>query len=294
MAEELELIPNTESSLGEGTIWHAQKQVLYWVDIVGEKVHIYDPATGSDRTLPTGQPVGTVVPRRSGGLMVAVQHGFASLDTETGKLEIVADPEGRLSKNRFNDGKCDPAGRFWAGTMPFKKGADPKGGSLYCLFPDHHVERKVEGVACSNGIVWSLDHRMMYYIDTPTREVWAYDYDIETGAISNKRVAISVPEGAGHPDGMTIDAEGLLWVAHWGGSQVICWDPKTGKQVRSIPVPATQVSSCAFGGPRLDELYISTARVGLSKAALKKQPHAGRLFRIRPGACGVEAPEFAG
>src|SRR4051812_16703139 len=174
MAAEVELVLDAKAKLGEGAIWHSQKQLLYWVEIEGGVVHIYDPATGLNRSFSVGQKVGTVVPRKSGGLMLAVQGGFASFDPETGKLDIVADPESKTTGNRFNDGKCDPAGRFWAGTIG-RHGS----GSLYCLTPDMNCSKKVEGVSTSNGIVWSLDNRIMYFIDTHASNVVAYDYDLK-------------------------------------------------------------------------------------------------------------------
>ncbi len=291
MPDQVELVLDAKATLGEGAIWHAPGQVLYWVDILAGQVHVFKPSTGVDRAVEAGQPVGTVVPRRSGGVMVAVQHGFGSLDLETGELHIVNDPEADRPGNRFNDGKCDPAGRFWAGTM--QEGA-PNQGSLYVLEAEGRVWRALSEVTTSNGIAWSHDHQTMYYIDTPTREVAAFDYDLETGAIGNRRVAVTIPADDGAPDGMTIDAEGMLWVAHWNGGRVTRWDPARGWLLQTIRLPVSRVTSCAFGGPGLDELYITSARTGLDKATLARQPLAGGLFRARPGVAGVPAFEYAG
>jgi len=293
MTNSLDLVLDAKAILGEGAIWSVPEQILYWVDIEGKRVHVFDPAIGSNRTFDIGQPVGTVVPRASGGVTLAIHHGFAHLDLATGTLEFIVDPEPD-SPNRFNDGKCDPSGRFWAGTMPYDPGAPPDGAALWCLHPNGTVERKVTGVRCSNGIAWSLDATTMYYIDTPTSEVRAYDFDSATGAISNPRVAISVPRSDGWPDGMTIDAEGMLWVAHWDGWQVVRWNPITGEKMAKIHVPAARVTSCAFGGPDLLDLYITTARSGLAEEQLAKQPHAGGIFGVRPGARGVPSFAFAG
>lgn len=225
--------------------------------------------------------------------MLALQDGFASLELETGAVHIIVDPEAHLPANRFNDGKCDPAGRFWAGTMPLKE--DARGtGSLYCLDRDLSVRKMLGNVSCSNGIAWSLDSKTMYYIDSPTRAVSAFDYDLATGNIANRREIIRTPPEEGFPDGMTIDAEGMLWVAYWGGSRVVRWDPRTGKRLAIIAVPVSCVTACWFGGPRLDELYITSARTGLDAATLAMQPYAGSLLRVRPGICGIEAFEFAG
>lgn len=290
MSDTAELILDARSILGEGAIWDEKNQVLYWVDIDPGLVHIYDPATRKDRTLHVGQPVGTVVPRASGGLMLAVRNGFMSLDIETGRTALVAVPLGHNPENRFNDGKCDPAGRFWAGTMetPARKGA------LFRLDRDLSVRQMVDGVGCSNGPAWSLDKKAMYYTDSMTKKIDAFDYDLMTGAISNRRTVVSVAEEHGLPDGMTVDAEGKLWVAHWDGWCVCRWDPDRGKLLQKVRLPAARPTSCAFGGPSLDNLYITTATTELEAAALAKQPEAGGLFRFKPGVHGLPAFSFVG
>lgn len=224
--------------------------------------------------------------------MLAVQRGFARFTPESGSLEIMAEPERDMPGNRFNDGKCDPAGRFWAGTMDVNFA--PGKGSLYRLGIDGSVRRMLSGVSCSNGIVWTRDARIMYYIDTPTREIAAFDFDASTGDIAQRRVAVRIPEHLGFPDGMCIDADDNLWVAMWGGSSVTRWNPATGDLLASYLVPSSQVTSCAFGGAHLDELFVTTARISLSPQALATQPHAGGLFRLRPGVVGMPCPAYAG
>jgi sugar lactone lactonase YvrE len=278
--------------LGEGAIWDADRRVLYWVDILGCQVHIYDPGTGEDRVLDVGQYVGTVVPRQSGGLMLALHHGFASLELETGRLEIVADPEQHLPGNRFNDGKCDPAGRFWAGTLALE--GTPEAAALYRLDADLSVHRMLGDVTCSNGIVWTFDNKTMYYIDTGLGRVDAFDYDLGTGEICRRRTAFEVPPEMGYPDGSTLDSEGMLWVALWQGGAVSRWNPATGELLEVIKVPAPNVTSCAFGGPNLDQLYITTARNGLSAELLEEWPLTGGLFRAKVAATGMPAFAFAG
>ncbi len=288
-----ELVLDARALLGEGPIWDVRRQALYWVDIAGGKVHIFDPTTGQDRAIDVGQPVGTIVPRRNGGALVALRDGFAALDLETGALTMIADPEAHLPQNRFNDGKCDPAGRFWAGTMRLAE--DRTGaGSLYRLDPDLTVHKMWSNITVANGIAWSHDATTMYYIDTPTRMVVAFEYDLATGAIANPKPVISTPDGPGFPDGMTIDAEGMLWVAYWDGWRVVRWDPATGEALAVIELPVQRPTAPWFGGPDLDVLYITSARVGLSEEALQQQPHAGGLFAARPGVRGVPAFEFAG
>jgi sugar lactone lactonase YvrE len=292
MAQSAELVLDAQAELGEGAIWDADRRVLYWVDILGCQVHVYDPASDQDRAIDVRQYVGTVVRRRSGGLMLALHHGFANLDLETGRVEVVADPEQHLPGNRFNDGKCDPAGRFWAGTLALD-GA-PEVASLYRLDADLSVHKMLDGVTCSNGIVWTLDNTTMYYIDTALRRVDAFDYDLETGAISGRRTAFEVPPEMGFPDGSTLDGEGMLWVALWQGGAVARWNPATGQLLQTLAVPAPNVTSCAFGGPNLDRLYITTARNGLSKEALQQYPLGGGLFCADVEVRGLPACEFAG
>ena len=287
-----ETIIDARANLGEGPIWDAQKQLFYWVNIMDSEVSIYDPSTRVNRIIDVGQYVGTVVPRASGGLMLAVQQGFASLDVETETVTIIHDPEPDQPDHRFNDGKCDPAGRFWAGSMSLSERAPV--GTLYCMDTDHSVRKMVENVTISNGLVWSLDNTTMYYIDTPTGTVDAFDYDLATGDIANRRPVITIPEGQGYPDGMTMDAEGMLWVAHWGGARVTRWDPQSGALLDTVHVPAPCVTACAFGGPKLDQLYITSARKGCDEAMLAKYPLSGNVFLAEVGVAGLGAFAFGG
>ncbi|MBM84798.1 MAG: hypothetical protein CMM47_02095 [Rhodospirillaceae bacterium] len=292
MSIKVELVVNSQDQIGEGPIWDTQANILYWVDIMGEKVQSFDPATNCHSQIPIGQAVGTVVPRSSGGLMLATQHGFAHLDNETHQLRMIHDPENDLPGNRFNDGKCDPAGRFWAGTMSFQ--VTDKAGSLYCMDTNQKVRKVLEDVTVSNGIAWSHDHKTMYYIDSPTYVVKSYDYDIASGQITNERVLLTIPSEMGAPDGMALDAKGRLWIAHYGGSKVCCWDPETGHIVQTIETPVSQVTACAFGGPELETLYITSGTQGLNAEQLKKEPYAGALLSVQPGCQGAPTYRFLG
>lgn len=287
-----ELFWDSQSKLGEGPIWDSQKQVLLWVNILDNLVLITEPNSQETRTIDVGEMVGTVVPHTESSLMLALHSGFAKLDLNTEEVTMLADPEADLPNNRFNDGKCDPAGRFWAGTTSIAGGGPV--GSLYRMDTDHSVHKMVENVTVSNGIVWSHDNSTMYYIDTPLGTVDAFDYDHASGNISNRRAVVTIPSDQGRPDGMTIDADGNLWVAHWGGHRVTCWNPQTAELLETIMVPAPQVTACAFGGPTLDQLYITTARNGLDDATLAEYPHAGSLFLATPGARGTKALAFGG
>ena len=292
------LILDAKATLGEGPIWDPRAGLLWWIDINEHRLHSYDPrweqeGGSQNETYDIGQRVGTVVPRASGGLMLAVEHGFASYNPATQQLEFLADPEVHLPGNRFNDGKCDPAGRFWAGTLQIVE-EDMTAGTLYCMYPDGHVEPRVSSVGISNGIVWTSDKRTMYFIDSPTRRVDAFDYDNATGEISNRRPAIELPAGIGYPDGMTIDAEDKLWVALWAGWGVARFDPISGDLLEKINVPASQVTACALGGPSLTDMFITTARRDLTGSVLDDQPHAGGLFHAQVSVPGVVSSAFAG
>lgn len=281
---------DAKAQLGEGSLWHPTEKRLYWIDIEKGELHLFDPSTKSDKHFTLGTRVGTVVPVKSGGALVALQNGIHFIDTKTGKLTFITNP---LGENiRFNDGKCDPAGRFWVGTMglDFKEGA----ADLYRFDADKTLHTMVSNVTCSNGIVWTADKKTMYYTDTPTGNIEAFDYDVATGAITNRRVVIKVPEGNGSPDGMTIDSEDYLWVALWGGSGVAKFDPRSGKMLLKVNVPAPNVTSCAFGGEDLSTLYITTARNDMSKEDLEKFPQSGALFEVKPGAKGVPANFYSG
>jgi sugar lactone lactonase YvrE len=290
----VEQVPVAPAVLGEGAIWSSAAQRLYWIDITGQRVFTYDPATGENRGCDIGRMVGTVVPRSRGGLMLAVHEGFASLDPESGRVEVwPCPPEHDPRLVRFNDGKCDPSGRFWAGTMALVKGPKPL-GRLYRLDADGSMHVMLEEVGTSNGLAWSLDRRTMYFIDTPLLRVDAFDYDDASGAISNRRTVISIPPGIGRPDGSTLDAEGMLWIAMYDGWSVTRWNPRSGELLQTIRLPVARVTSCAFGGPELDTLFLTSARQKLTEAQLAAQPEAGGLFRVRPGVRGLPACAFRG
>jgi sugar lactone lactonase YvrE len=287
-----DLIIDAKAELGEGPIWDSEHQVLYWVDIIGQKLHIYDPALKVDRSIPLGQYVSAVVPRSKGGVALTTQNGFFRLDLNSGELQPITDPESEKQNNRFNDGKCDAAGRFWAGTMSIN-GTDLS-GSLYCLEIDGIARKVFNNIGISNGIAWSLDNKIMYYVDSPTKQVAAFDYDIHSGTPTNRRVIIDLTNGDVFPDGMTIDEEGMLWVALWDGYRVCRWNPHTGELLQTISIPAAKVSACTFGGRNLDELYITTARENMSAEQLEKEPMAGSVYRVKLDVRGIPAYSFGG
>lgn len=291
-----ELVLDARAVTAEGPVWLQDAKRLCWLDIPQEEVHFFSPHSGGDEVIRVGQPVGAVAPRIGTGLIAAARDGFGLLDLENGTLTMIADVETDRVGNRMNDGKCDRRGRFWAGTMALDPVSAPKAGSLYRLDPDGTVSRILTDVGVSNGLGWSADDRTMYYIDSFAFGVHAFDFDPASGAVSGRRPLIEIPFDRSHPtvpDGMTVDAEGYLWVAVWGASEVRRYAPD-GTPVARIELPVTQVTSCTFGGDDLGDLYITTGSHNMSQEQLASQPHAGGLFRCRPGVSGAPAFAFAG
>jgi sugar lactone lactonase YvrE len=231
-----------------------------------------------------------VAPTKSGKLILGLKDGLATFDLSTDKLTFLARPESHLPGNRFNDGKCDPDGRFVAGTMDDAEKETT--GALYSLSPDGTLKTLIGRATISNGLTWSPDHKTFYYIDTPTRKVMAYDYDLQTGNIANPRLAVSIPAELGWPDGMTSDSKGRLWVALWGGAAVSVWEPGNSQLVAHIPIPAKNVSSCVFGGSERNQLYVTSARKRLDAADLTAYPASGGLFRIETDVEGLPTFQF--
>jgi sugar lactone lactonase YvrE len=292
--DELEHVLAVRNELGEGPIWDAETQMLYWVDIYGQAFYRFAPATGSLRKTAVGVMVGVLAPRAAGGLVLATERGFALWDESSAALTPLAAPADEHPETRFNDGAVDPAGRFWAGTMLEDSGDwNPAPGNLYRLDPDHTLHRVDSGFAVSNGIGWSLDWKTMYFTDSPRQVIYAYDYDLLTGAIENRRPFIQTPGEASVPDGLTVDSEGCIWSARWGGWRIIRYDPQ-GKKEREIALPVQYPTSCAFGGAALDELYITSAATRLNAQQRQEQPLAGDVFRLRPGVKGLETPRYLG
>ena len=286
-----DLVLDIGAELGEGPCWDAASGELLFVDIPARNVHRFNPASGALGTWQFDQQVGAVVPRASGGLLLALEHGFATVDALGDEPVSLAEVEAGNSATRMNDGKCDGAGRFWAGTMAHD--STPGAGSLYRLDVDGAVTRMLDGVTISNGLGWSPDNRTMYYIDTMTHGVDAFDYDIARGAIANRRRLVSIPESAGLPDGLAVDAEGGIWVALAFGWGLNRYTP-AGLLDRELRLPVALATSCAFGGADLSDLYITTGWTGLSRADRAAQPAAGGLFRIQPGVRGIAGVPFAG
>ncbi|SFD13702.1 Sugar lactone lactonase YvrE [Microbulbifer thermotolerans] len=280
------------ATLGEGPVWVARERAVYWVDIKEYRLHRYIPESRERASWRINAQVSALAPRAGGGFVCATRDGFALLflDGGTARLEMLGGPEGDLPGNRFNDGKTDAVGRFWAGSMD--DGERAPSGALYRLDTDLRWQRLDAGYVITNGPAFSPDGGTLYHTDTLRRRIYAFEVS-DSGSLQNKRLFLQLPDSAGYPDGMTVDSEGCLWVCHWGGWGISRFSPG-GDVVGRIALPVSNVTSCTFGGGGRDQLYITSARKGLSEAELERQPLAGGLFCCRPGVSGLETPLFQG
>lgn len=291
-AEKLRCLVPAGALLGESPLWSEREQALYWTDIFGCTLHRYTPETGAQHSWPFDEFICAVAERKSGGLIVTLRSGFAFFDTQTVSLTHLHDPEPGLDNNRFNDGKVDPGGRFWAGTMDIACKAPT--GSLYRFDTQRNCVRWESGYAVSNGPAWSVDGATMYHNDTSNGCVYAYDFDVASGEASNRRLFVQIDPVNGYPDGMTVDAQGGLWIAHFSGARVVRF-LADGKIERRIDLPTSDVTSCTFGGPGLRTLFITTSTAELSAVQRAKQPLAGGLFACEPeGLHGLPPKLFGG
>lgn len=284
--------------LGEGAFWDARRGLLWWLDVpLPSRLWSLDPASGATQSYEMPEMITSMRAKKDGtGLIVACHSGISHFDYATGLLSHVLDPEPQKPFNRCNDGATDARGRFWFGTMqnnlqPNGSGIDlvSAAGTLYRLDPDMTLTATETGVSISNTVCWSPDSRTMYFCDTATGVISAYDFDLDDGAISNKRPFATFDRGA--PDGSTVDADGCLWNARWDGGCVVRLNPR-GEVDTVVELPVAKVTSCAFGGPGLDALYITTARYAMNEAEIAAAPEAGNLFVCRPGVTGLSAAEF--
>lgn len=282
------------ATLGEGLCWSEREQALWWVDILGQTLFRFRPRDGERRSWSLPDTVSAVAERRRGsGLVLTLRRGYAYFDPKSGALETIAEPEPERAGNRFNDGKCDAQGRFWGGTMDY--GCDAPTGAWYRLEADGRCVRAFDARwPVTNGPTWSLDGRTMFANDTARRVVHALAFDPATGTLGEGRVFLRFAEADGYPDGMTTDAEGRLWIAHWGGACVSCHAAGSGAELARIALPTDHITNVAFGGPDLSTLYVSSARSGLNDTQRALQPLAGALFAVETDVRGLPADTFAG
>lgn len=291
MAEESlpRLVADVRAVLGEGPIWVARRQALYWVDIKGRKIFRI-AADGRLEQWDTPFRVGSLAPRERGGFIAGTEHGFAHIDPEHGRFELLFDPEEDRPSNRFNDGKVDRQGRFFAGTMDDEE--RQASGAFYRLDRSLHCTRVDDGYRVTNGPAFSPDGSIMYANDSALQVTYAYDLAAD-GTPVNRRTLARYGEGDGYPDGMTVDSEGCLWVAFWDGWCIRRLSPD-GERLAEVRVPVSRPTSCAFGGPMLDRLYVTSASIGLGEDELAMQRNAGGLFMLNVGVSGIAERPFAG
>ncbi len=295
-----ELVIDAKAQVGEGALWDVSTQRLYWIDIAGKTLHVYCPLQKKMDSYPMPTEIGTVVAIDSSKVLLALAHSICEFNLETKELTEKLRPEIDIEQIRFNDGKCSPQGELWVGTMDVE--CKNPIAALYKITEynatteidknEFAIEQKLSNITVSNGLCWSPDGFTLYYIDSPTYSIMRYVYNEKTRTISRGEILVETPKEWGTPDGCTIDERGMIWVAHWGGGKVSCWNPYTRKLITTIEVPAPNVTSVAFGGKNLDELYITTARNWMPEGSEEKFPLAGGLFVAKPGVKGVEGFQF--
>ena len=277
--------------LGEGPLWVEAENAVYWVDIFSSRVHRYALADGAKTTWTFDFEVTSLSPRAGGGFIGTIKDGYAFINFDVLSAQPITLPEADLPDNRFNDGKVDNSGRYWAGTMDI--GQVEETGSLYRLDPDLSVQRCDTDYIICNGPTFNLENSVIYHTDSIKRKIYALDIDA-AGDLSNKRVfAEFTHDDEGVPDGMTVDSEDCIWVAHFGGARITRYSP-AGDILQVVPLPVPNITSCAFAGAALDTLYITTASTGIDESDVDKYPLAGSLFSVQPGVKGTPTPLFGG
>lgn len=279
--------------VGESPVWHPQEQALYWVDIQGKQIHRFDPLSSENTSFELPEIVTCIALRAAGGLVITLRKHFATFDPATRRLERIGEVEPNLPNNRFNDGKCDPQGRFWAGTMDAVDWSAPA-GNLFRLDADQSITLRQSNVICSNGTCWSPNGRLMYYTESFRYTIFVYDFDAATGAITNRRPFVTLDEnGGGFPDGMAVDADGFVWSNMVGLGQIRRYDPH-GKLESLVELPVPRATDCTFGGADLKTLFVTSARETMSPPELAAAPLSGSLFTLDCEVPGLPAASFSG
>jgi sugar lactone lactonase YvrE len=283
-------VANTDDVLGEAPRWHPTEKALYWIDLFKPAIHRFDPATGKIDTWAPNEKLGSFAPCAGGGLLLAGRNGLSLFDPQSAAKQRLVDPERGGPENILNDGRCDCRGRFWVGSM--NKMIQRASGRLYC-YAEGKLRVADEGFWVSNGVCWSPDNRRMYFADSHIRTIFCYDFDADDGVIANRREFTTLGDVPGVPDGASTDAEGFLWCAIFDGNCLVRYAPD-GTVNRTVKLPVSRPSACAFGGPNLDILYVTTARFRLPPDKLVAEPLAGSLLALDVGVKGTPETLFAG
>jgi sugar lactone lactonase YvrE len=285
-------VVQSQDSLGESVVWCPRSRKVWWLDILKPCLQSYDPATGAHKVYPLPGPnCGCAALRTSGGFVLAMDNGLHSFDPESGRLELLFHPEPQPPSNRYNDGRCDRRGRFWLGTMD--SAIRGPSGSLYRLGADRSVKKFLEGITVPNSTAFSPDDRTMYFADTPKHTIWAFDFDIDAGVISNQRAFADLSARRGLPDGSCIDAEGFLWNAEFAGKRLTRYAPD-GRVDRTVDVPVTSPTCCCFGGDNLETLYVTSSTHEHSAEQRKAEPFRGGLLALNVGVRGLPEAMYGG
>jgi sugar lactone lactonase YvrE len=277
-----------QNSLGEGPVWSIEENSLYWVDIQEKKLQRWSPKSNGYEMWHMPSEIGSFALSESGICVIALRNGFVLFDLDKKSVNMICEIESDMPFTRFNDGKCDRHGRFWAGTMDEE--IPNRRASLYCLDNDKTCMKVRGNVGISNGLGWSPDNQVFYYTDSSTYSIFAYDFNAENGQISNGRMFIETPKNY-VPDGLTVDADGFVWSAMWDGWKIVRFAPN-GRIDLEIPLPVQRPTSCTFGGEDLSQLFITSARIGLSEKELSKQPEAGNVFVVDTKFRGLPEPNY--
>ncbi len=285
---EYEVVSERSEILGEGPTWDSRNQTVYWIDIKGMHFSSLRSGTADIVTLKTKGMISSLVPSRSKNLYATIGHGYYRINPENGDEELLGEVEKNIASNRFNDGKVDPFGNYWAGTMDMNEKSPT--GALYVYTSEGELKKVLDSFTISNGLAWNYEKRKFYHIDTPTRKVMAYDFNDKCD-LTNGKVAIDMSGEEGFPDGMNIDSEGKLWVCHWAGHQLSRWNPDTGEKLQFIKLPATNITSCVFGGKKLDQLFVSSAKMTVTQGT-SADDMGGSIFRLKMDVSGVETYLF--
>jgi L-arabinonolactonase len=290
--DKVKCVIDCQNIIGESPIWSVEEQKLYWLDIEQSEFWRYDPETDETKVWKTTERAASFAFREKGGLLVAFESCLAFWNPKTGKTTKLKAIEPALATTRMNDGRCDRQGRFIMGGID-ESGKFERISSVYRVDRDLSIHKIIFGVAIANSICFSPDGRVMYFADSPTREIWAYDYDTQTGDVSNKKVFANFSDQPGMPDGSIVDSEGYLWNAQWNGHRVVRFRPD-GVVDRIISIPAMNITCLAFGGKDLDVLYVTTARYLMTPEQIKAEPLSGGLFAVRVDVKGLKEPKFCG